>query len=227
MISTILFLISRRYYRHYPEKAAALQSQVKMVSRIFGLIIVCLAISVFSRSQVKKLEYQIKRNGDVVGNIQFSQLTTGSRTTMKLESEVKTRFIFLFTAKADEEAVFDNGIMTWSSIYRKLNSNVKADKKTKAKGNSYTIFKGSKTETLNNYPILYNMLSIYTVEPANISKVYSDNFQQFLDIQKINAQHYKIKFPDGNYNEYYYDGGICSRVEVHHSLYNASIERTK
>ena len=227
MIPTIIFLIARYYYRHDAEKIAHLQIMSKRISRIIGMIIVFLTISVFSNSQDKKLEYQIKRNGDVVGNIHFSQISSGPRTTMKLESEVKTRFIFTFTAKAQEETIYDNGIMTWSSIYRKLNGNVKADKKTKVDGNSYTIFKGGKTEKLGNYPIRYNMLSIYVLEPINISKVYSDNFQQFLDIQKIKAQHYKIKFPDGNYSEYYYDGGICSKVEVHHSLYSASIELKK
>jgi hypothetical protein len=159
-----------------------------------------------------------------VGNIRFKQNISGSRTTLLLESEVKTRFIFTFTARAKEETIYDNGIMTWSSIYRKLNGNVKADKKTKANGNSYTVYKGSKTETLNNYPIHYNMLSIYVLEPLNISKVYSDNFQQQVDILKLAEHHYKIKFPDGNYNEYFYSNGICIKVQVHHSLYSATIE---
>ena len=114
--------------------------------------------------------------------------------------------------------------MTWSSVFRKLNGTVKADKKTKANGNVYTIYKGNKTETLTNYPIRYNMLSIYVVEPAQVSTVYSDNFQQHINIQKIADHHYKIKFPDGNYNEYFYTNGICARVEIHHSLYRATIE---
>lgn len=189
-----------------------------------ALIILSITISVFATSQEKKLEYQIKRNGNVVGDIRFTQISSGSRTTMKMESEVKTRFIFLFTAKAQEEAIYENGIMTWSSIYRKLNGNVKADKKTKAAGNSYTIYKGKKTETLNSYPIRYNMLSIYSAEPVTVAKVYSDNFQQFLDIQKMGEHHYKIKFPDGNFSEYFYQNGICSKVEVHHTLYSATIE---
>ena len=143
---------------------------------------------------------------------------------LTLESEINTRFIFNFKAKAKEEAIYDDSVMTWSSIYRKLNGNVKVDKKTKATGNTYTVYKGSKTETLNNYPIRYNMLSIYVTEPVNISKVYSDNFQQQIDILKIADHHYKIKFPDGNYSEYFYTNGVCSKVEVHHSLYRATIE---
>lgn len=187
-------------------------------------LIVLLTVAISLNSQEKKLEYSIKRNGDIVGNIHFIQRVAGNRTVLTMESEVNTRFIFSFKAKAKEEAIYDNGIMTWSSIFRKLNGNVKADKKTKAVGNAYTIYKGNKTEIVKNYPIRYNMLSVYLTEPTDVSKVYSDNFQQQIDIQKIATHHYKIKFPDGNYNEYYYTNGICSKVEIHHRVYRATIE---
>jgi Domain of unknown function (DUF6134) len=188
------------------------------------LLVVLLGTMISANAQEKKLEYNIKRNGDVVGNIHFIQGIAGNRTVLTMESEVNTRFIFNFKAKAKEEVIYDNGIMTWSSIFRKLNGNVKVDKKTKANGSAYTVYKGSKTEMLNNYPIRYNMLSVYIIEPVNVTKVYSDNFQQQIDIQKVDDHHYKIKFPDGNYNEYFYTNGICSKVEVHHSLYSATIE---
>ena len=146
------------------------------ISRSFLFLLTCATLCV--SAQEKKLAYNIKRNGDIVGNIQFVQNITGSRTLLTMESEVNTRFIFNFKAKAKEEVIYDNGIMTWSSIFRKLNGTVKVDKKTKANGNAYTVYKGSKTETMNNYPIRYNMLSVYIIEPVNITKVYSDNFQQ-------------------------------------------------
>lgn len=188
------------------------------------LLIVLLGAITGVNAQQKTFEYNIKRNGDVVGNIHFIQGIVGNRTVLTMESEVNTRFIFSFKAKAKEEAIYDNGIMTWSSIFRKLNGTVKADKKTKATGTSYTIYKGTKTETLNNYPIRYNMLSVYVIEPLNITTVYSDNFQQHVNIQKIAEHHYKIKFPDGNYNEYFYANGVCSKIEIHHTLYSATIE---
>ena len=192
------------------------------ISRSFLLLLTCTTLCV--SAQEKRLTYNIKRNGDVVGNIRFVQGISGSRTVLTMESEVNTRFIFNFKANAKEEVIYDNGIMTWSSIFRKLNGSVKVDKKTKANGNAYTVYRGTKTETLNNYPIRYNMLSVYIIEPVNITKVYSDNFQQQVDIQKIGDHHYKIKFPDGNYNEYFYTSGVCSKIVIHHSLYSASIE---
>lgn len=194
------------------------------MKKIKLILIALLSIAISSEAQQNKLEYSIKRNGNEVGSIHFTQGISGNRTVLTMESEVNTRFIFNFKAKAKEEAIYDDGIMTWSSIYRKLNGNVKVDKKTKADGNAYTVYKGSKTETIGNYPIRYNMLSVYISEPVNISHVYSDNFQQQIAIQKIADHHYKIKFPDGNYSEYFYTNGICSKVEIHHSLYRATIE---
>ena len=195
-----------------------------MKANNLSLLVVLLGSMISINAQEKKLEYNIKRNGDVVGNIHFIQLVASNRTMLTMESEVNTRLIFNFKANAKEEVIYDNGIMVWSSIFRKLNGNVKVNTKTKANGNAYTVYKGSKTETLNNYPIRYNILSVYISEPANITKVYSDNFQQQIDIQKIADHHYKIKFPDGNYNEYFYTNGICSKIEIHHSMYSATIE---
>ena len=195
-----------------------------MKANNLSLLVVLLSTMISINAQQKKLEYNIKRNGDVVGNIHFVQGIVGNRIVLTMESEVNTRFIFNFKANAKEEVIYDNGIMVWSSIFRKLNGNVKVNKKTKANGNAYTVYKGSKTEILNNYPIRYNILSVYISEPANITKVYSDNFQQQVDIQKIADHHYKIKFPDGNYNEYFYTNGVCSKIEIHHSMYSATIE---
>src|SRR5215510_14660413 len=144
-------------------------------------LIALLSIAISTQAQQNKFEYTIKRNGDEVGTIHFTQGVAGNRTVLTMESEVNTRFIFNFKARAKEETIYDDGIMTWSSIYRKLNGNVKADKKTEASGTTYTVYKGTKTETVTNYPIRYNMLSVYISEPVNIPQVYSDNFQQQID----------------------------------------------
>jgi hypothetical protein len=224
MIPTIIYLLMKRYKRNHPDKAEVMQSFINKCSRCSFLILIFLITATGTFSQEKKLSYAVKRNGSEVGTVQFTQNTSGNRTTLKMESEVKTRFIFLFTAKAKEETIYDSGIMTWSSIYRKMNGNIKADKKIKAIGNSYTVYNDDKTEKLNNYPIRYNMLSLYTNEPVSFSTVFSDNFQQLLTIQTINPHHYKIKFPDGNSNEYFYTNGMCTKVKISHTLYSATIE---
>jgi len=140
-----------------------------------------------------------------------------------MESDVKTRFIFSFTAHSNEEAVYHNGILLHSSIYRKMNGSEKVNKQHQAGNNQYIIHAGERTEVTKAYPITYNMLSFYSKEPENISKVYSDNFQSFIAIQKTDQHRYKVTLPDGNYIYYSYKNGVLSLVEIHHSFYSASI----
>jgi hypothetical protein len=188
------------------------------------LLIILLIFSTNSYSQNKTFNYQIIRNGDKVGSLLFSETSTGDLDYLKMESDVKTRLIFTFTAHASEEAVYNNGILLRSSIYRRLNGTEKANKQHEATGNrQYLIRTGKTSEFTKTYPITYNMLSLYSKEPENISKVYSDNFQTFLAIEKAASHKYKITLPDGNYNYYCYKNGILNLVEVHHSFYSANI----
>ncbi|HLF65484.1 MAG TPA: DUF6134 family protein [Saprospiraceae bacterium] len=191
----------------------------------FSLIFILSAVIIPALfSQDKSLEYTINRKGDIVGHIFFTQSSLADKTTLRLESNVKTWFIFTFFANALEEAVFENDIMIRSSIYRQLNGKEKVNKTTTLNGSNYIVQKGSKQEVLNNDPIRYTLLNMYVLEPKNISKVYSDNFQQLFDIQKVGDQHYKVNFPDRNYTEYFYKNGVCVKVHVHHTLYEVTIE---
>ncbi len=104
-----------------------------------------------------------------------------------------------------------------------MNGDEKANKQHRADNGQYIIYKGKKSEVMKTYPITYTMLSLYSREPENIGKVYSDNYETFLAIQKTDAHKYKITLPDGNYNYYYYKDGVLKLVEVHHSLYTANI----
>ncbi len=224
MIPTIIYFLLRRYRHQNPEKAKKITSIIRNASRIILLFIVMLLISHFALPQRINLEYSIKRKGSEIGTLLFSQHVSGNKTSFKIESHIKARLVFLMTVKAIEEAIYENGILTWSFMYRKMNGTEKVNKKTRLSGSNYVITKGRQSETLNAYPINYNMICLYLQEPVTISKVYSDNFQRFLAIQKLGDHHYKIDFPDGNYNVYRYNNGLCSKVEVHHQFYNSTIE---
>ena len=200
---------------------------VKRLSRTVLILILTLGSAWGSLAQNRVLEYAIIRKGDPVGQICFTQSTLANKTILTLESDVETWFVFTFVANAREQAVFENNIMTSSSLYRQMNGKEKANKTTTLNGNSYIVKKGSRQEVLNHYPIRFSLLSMYVIEPTNISKVYSDNFQQFFDIHKVGDQHYKVNFPGGNFTEYFYQDGVCVKVHVHHTLYEVTIELNK
>ena len=228
MIPVLIIWLIKHYRENNKGKMAGVAPKIAkkylpFVAAIL-LLIILLIFSTNSYSQNKKFNYQIIRNGDKVGSLLFSETSTDDLDYLKMESDVKTRLIFTFTAHASEEAVYNNGILLRSSIYRRLNGTEKANKQHEATGNrQYLIRTGKTSEFTKTYPITYNMLSLYSKEPENISKVYSDNFQTFLAIEKAASHKYKITLPDGNYNYYYYKNGILNLVEVHHSFYSANI----
>ena len=73
-------------------------------------------------------------------------------------------------------------------------------------------------------PIDYNLSMLYTKEPFNKQLIYSDNFQQFLNVEQIAPHRYKIALPDGNYNYYTFKDGICNTAELHHSFYTIYVQ---
>ena len=139
MIPTIIYLLLRRYRRTNPEKAKKLMRIFRKASRLIFLFILLLLISLFAFPQDTNLEYSIKRKGSEIGTMSFSQQLSGNKTVFRIESALKTRFLFSITAKALEEAEYENGIMIWSTVYQKLNGNERVNKKTKLLGNNYIV----------------------------------------------------------------------------------------
>ena len=189
----------------------------------FWISISLIFLTLTGFSQSKSLDFQIVRNENKIGTVRFSQNTSGATDSLKMESNVKTKFIFTFIGFVLESATFHNGVLLESSIYRKFNGDEKANKKHRAVNSQYVISKGKNSMVMKDYPITYNMLSLYSHEPVNISKVYSDNFEKFLSIQKLDMHKYKITLPDGNYNIYHYKDGVLNRVEVHHTFYTVNL----
>jgi len=215
----------RRFRRHHPRKFQLFVNKAVFVAKVLLLVLVGCTIVMAARAQEKNLAYTVIRNGCEIGSITIKEIKNGTRVTYHLESEIKTTFIFTFKVNATEEAVYENGVLLNSFIYRKVNGSEKANKRIRFSGNNYIVRNKGSEKWLNNYPIRYNMVCLYTQEPIHTNQIFSDNFQQFISIKKTGAHQYKIIFPDGNSNEYYYQNGTCIRIKMSSSLYNAQIER--
>jgi hypothetical protein len=70
---------------------------------LFLLKAFLLAVSV--NAQDRTLQYKIMHKGDQVGAMVFYENTNGKNIHVKIESEVKARFILHFSVKSVEEAM--------------------------------------------------------------------------------------------------------------------------
>src|SRR5690349_3570654 len=171
------------------------------------LLVLLLASSIPLVAQQQTRTYVVNYKGDDIGTLKLQQFISGDTIHYKMSSDIKTRFIFTIHVKSFEESVFKNGRLLYSTVNRTVNGNEKVKRQTRAGtntagANTYTLLNDGKSVVLNNEGIGYNLMRMYCLEPVNISRVYSDNYQQFLPITKIRQHTYKIVLPDGNYNYY-------------------------
>jgi len=199
-------------YRNIPAKSAA-------------TLILLLTLSSSLLAQEQTTRYNVLKGGKVVGHLDLYQKHNGDDMYLKMISEVKVKFIFSINVDCNEESLFQNGKLISSRVLRKVNGKQKADRQTKAVGDGYqTLAEGKKGEQVNQKAINANLMLLYTHEPVNNAQVYSDNFQQFLKVKQTGSHIYRIDLPDGNYNYYSYTNGVCSKVDIHHSLYTIQIQ---
>ena len=171
--------------------------------------------------QAQSLQYAILKGTTKIGVLNYSRNVVDNTVLYKVESKVRTRFIFSISVDDNEESFFKDGILQYSSVYRKVNGTVKTNNQTQLSGGNYVIVdrKENETNKLSNYPITGCFLGLYYNEPSNNTSLYSDTYKQLISIVKLGEHRYKVTLPDDNYNCYYYNKGICTKVEVVHSFY--------
>jgi len=223
MIPTLIFLLIRRYNRKYPGRIR------KYI--FYGVkLILAAAVLLFANNAVaqkNELAYDVVRNNKNIGTLKIQCSSYANKVLYRLESNIRMRFIVSFTAEAIEETIFENGVIIYSSLYRKLNGKEKANKKTVLTASGYEIQDGPEKETLNYENLQNSILTLYHKEPVDVKRVYSDNHRQYLAIEKTGNHMYRLVFPDGKYNEYYYKDGICTAVNINHPLYSAVVRLKK
>ena len=171
--------------------------------------------------QEQQLLYGIHRRGEKVGELSYQQKTEGTQITYAIRSEVNVSMVLSFRVQAWEQSVYKNNVMQSSSLVRKVNGRERTNKQIQNTGNKITITNKNKAKLEKNYVIRYSTHCLYATEPLVHSTVFSDNYQQFLTIEKLGSQHYRVKFPDGGSNEYFYQDGICRRVKLSSTLFDA------
>ncbi len=191
----------------------------KISKTLWLCLIFILLLQVKAKAQQRKLIYDVMRNGKIIGAINFVELVQGQKKFLSMTSDVKTRYIVSFSDNTSETAAYDDGIMVYSSYYQKQTGSSTTNKTTIATGQSYKLTDNGVAKIIDQSPIKYNMLMLYTNIPATVTKVYSANYQKLLDLKKISENKYRLTLPDGSYNYYNYNNGICSKVEVERNLF--------
>ena len=127
----------------------------------FLLIHFALFLSIVSFTQRSVLTYNVVQNNDVIGWLKLDKRDSANSSFIKFSSEIKKRVVFLFTIIEKQEVFFQNGTMTYSYVYRKINDNIKVNKFTTYVSGHYLVKKDKSSTPLMLNNIAYNQLSLY------------------------------------------------------------------
>jgi hypothetical protein len=170
------------------------------------------------------LTYDILRNDKIIGVMKLQKKEEGDKTYLSLTSEVNVNFIINNSIKIKERSIYQNSKLIFSECMRSVNENEKLHNKTVYIKDNYHTENSSLSEILKIPLINFNLHLMYFKEPNSVSTVYSDSFQEMLDIEKLNQQHFNVNLPDGGNNEYFYKNGRCEKVVVHSTFFTIEMK---
>lgn len=182
-----------------------------------------LFMTVFSVSgECQELKYDVIKSGKTIGKINLTRVTNQAYTQMKLHSQVKTSLLVKMHLNSWEESHFKNGMLTYSSVIRELNGREQINRQLRWDRNAYQAHEDGKKTRLQIAPISNNIIQLYFEEPVNRTTVFSENQKKWVSIIKTGNNNYKLLLPAGDYNEFFYENGICTKVNVHNTFFKAS-----
>ncbi|MBC7845080.1 MAG: hypothetical protein H7Y10_01145 [Flavobacterium sp.] len=188
---------------------------------LVGLFVVF--IPMLLNAQNLQLNYKIIRNGEEIGWLRLDKNTVGNTSVLLLVSEIKTKIVFPIAVFAKESSTFEKGKLVCSSQIRRTNGAIKLEKQTRLMGNEYEVTANGEKKKLSFSTITENLLSLYFQEPIATKSVYCDNQQCFVKVARTDDGGYKVQFPNGNVNCFYYKEGVCAKIKIVHSFYSVEV----
>lgn len=164
--------------------------------------------------------FQIVKNDKVIGTIDLKMRVSGDSIIYLSESLIKAKMILTFNIIGKEKSIFKNGVLVYTSVYRKLNNNVKANHYIERQGANYNLNQDNKSKLLDIKKIELNLISLYFKEPKGISTIFCDNQKEMIQIKNLGNGKYKVEISNGKYNIFHYKDGKCVKVEAVSSMFD-------
>ncbi|TNJ44687.1 hypothetical protein KFZ70_01520 [Tamlana fucoidanivorans] len=169
------------------------------------------------------LTYNVVRNNHVIGTISINRMFSEDSIAYYLESKIQAKALFKFVIIGKETSIYKDGLLTYSSIFRKVNNKIKANHKLVFKGVTYKNLNADKHHQLNHTKIHRNLVTLFFVEPKGVSEVFCDFEKRMVRLEYLGHGKYKVIFNGGKYNIYHYRNGKCVKIEANSTLFDVDL----
>jgi hypothetical protein len=160
-----------------------------------------------------KLNYDVIRNGNVIGSLQASRISSGNQVEYITESSVNVKILMTFSMYSKVTGAFRDGMLINGSAVRTVNGHNKVNTFIQWKNGHY-LLKEDEAQKEIREKITYTTACLFNQEPVGLTRIFSENFGKFINLKEVRPHYYELHLPDGNRNYYSYSNGICTGAEV-------------
>lgn len=131
-----------------------------------------------------------------------------------IESETKIKIIFTLNIVYSASERFVDGILAEGRAVSTLNGDIQKESVVKKENGTTRVVLDDIPEEFDSDKIRYSIPHLYFHEPKDQSHVFSQQFADFLELEKIDDKAYLMISEDGKNTYRYNERGICSEVKV-------------
>ena len=191
------------------------------------ILLVILFLGLFptqkTSAQARELKFNILKKDKSIGFLKIHKSESSVFTDYILSTFVEVSFIKKFRVKAIERYRYQGDLLIYSELKRTINEKSKDPKSLKMHSNKYILSDGKKSKIFGEPEIKTNLVRLYFSEPIKIDRVYCDNQQMMLKLEKLGQNRYRIDFPNGVSNIFHYEAGKCIKVDVEGSFFKVRL----
>lgn len=208
---------------HSFEIATVLKKLIFKIKYIIPFFLLANTSIINETTEVEKISFNIIKKNSRIGYIDIEKTSLNKITTYTLDSEVKVKVVFNFSAIGREKSIYKDDTLIFSSIYRKLNNKVKLNQSLFFVNGKYLLKKKNKKEEINIDVINSNLVTLFFYEPVGIQEIYSDKYKKMVKITPIGNSRYKVVLPNKSTSIYHYEEGKCTMVDVVGSFFKVKL----
>lgn len=181
---------------------------------LFTLSAIIYSLNVFGQ----ELTYEILWKDDSIGFLKAEKRPVKNFIKYNIHSDVSVKFIAKVDMSYHFENFFSNGVLVKGTSSNFVNEKKRSSSSIKWNGKQYLAYLDGDEVSVPNRPIKTSMTSLYYKEPVGLKEIFSERFAEFCSINEVSPHKYELTLPNGKKNYYTYKDGICTLVEVNHSI---------
>lgn len=220
----ILYLIKRMKYGSSASTDFKKFREIALkIKSVFFFLILSICFSFHTLNATERITYKVVKNNTTIGYICIERKTSKNVTTYTSKSDIQAKFLVTVSVTCAEKSVFKNGVLVYSSVFRKINEKVKVNHKLERRENQYVLIKNNQEQLMEMEELYQNLITLYFEEPKAINKVYCDNLKHEVAVKPLNNGCYRVDFEKGKYNIFYYKEGKCIKIDAFSKMFDVTL----